>query len=92
MPVAMSWGDTVSELLSTDLLDGKSLAKIGYTAFDEEAQIFREALKHAYKAIIYRLDTGGTKATSTIAPLTATARYAGIIGNKISIVVIDLEN
>ena len=44
MPVAMSWGDTITELLSTDLLDGKSLAKIGYTAFDEEAQIFREAL------------------------------------------------
>ncbi len=92
MPVAMSWGDTVTELLSTDLLDGKSLAKIGYTAFDEEAQIFREALKNTYKAIIYRLDTGGTKATATIAPLTATAKYAGIIGNKISIVVIDLEN
>jgi len=92
MPVAMSWGDTITELLSTDLLDGKSLAKIGYTAFDEEAQIFREALKNAHKAIIYRLDTGGTKAAATLAPLTATAKYAGIIGNKISIAIIDLEN
>ncbi len=103
MPVAMSWGDTITELLSADLLDGKSLAKIGYTAFDEEAQIFREALKNTYKAIIYRLDTGGTKATATILAsgtdgtisadsLTATAKYAGIIGNKISIVVIDLDN
>ena len=92
MPVAMSWGDTVTELLSTDLIDGKSLAKIGYTAFDEEAQIFREALKNAHKAIIYRLDTGGTKATASITPLTATAKYAGIRGNKIAIAVIDLEN
>ena len=59
MPVAMSWGAEVTELLSTDLIDGKSLPKIGYTAFEEQSQIFREALKHAYKAIIYRLDTGG---------------------------------
>lgn len=88
MPVPMSWGDTITELLSTDLLDGKSLAKIGYTAFDEEAQIFREALKNAYKAIIYRLDTGGTKATASLTPLTATAKYAGVVGNEIAVSVV----
>lgn len=88
MPVAMSWGDTITELFSMDLLDGNSLAKIGYTAFDEESQVYREALKHCYKAIIYRLDTGGTKATATIAPLTATAKYAGVVGNSISVAVV----
>ena len=88
MPVAMSWGAEVTELLSTDLIDGKSLPKIGYTAFDEQSQIFREALKHAYKAIIYRLDTGGTKASATLTPLTATAKYAGIVGNEIAVSVV----
>ncbi len=88
MPVAMSWGAEVTELLSTDLIDGKSLPKIGYTAFDEEAQIFREALKNAYKAIIYRLDTGGTKATASLTPLTATAKYAGVVGNEIAVSVV----
>lgn len=88
MPVAMSWGAEVTELLSTDLIDGKSLPKIGYTAFDEQSQVFREALKHCYKAIIYRLDTGGTKASATLAPLTATAKYAGIVGNEIAVSVV----
>ena len=88
MPVAMSWGAEVTELLSTELIDGRSLAKIGYTAFDEQSQIFREALKHCYKAIIYRLDTGGTKATASLAPLTATAKYAGVVGNEISVSVV----
>ena len=88
MPVAMSWGAEVTELLSTDLIDGKSLPKIGYTAFEEESQIFREALKHAHKAIIYRLDTGGTKASATLEPLTATAKYAGIVGNEIAVRVV----
>lgn len=88
MPVAMSWGDEITEVLSTELLDGKSLPKIGYTAFDEESQVIREALKHAYKAIIYRLDTGGAKATASLLPLTVTAKYAGIVGNEIQVAVI----
>lgn len=88
MPVAMSWGDEVTELLSTDLIDGKSLPKIGYTAFEEQSQIFREALKNAYKAIIYRLDTEGTKATASLTPLTATAKYEGIVGNEIAVSVV----
>lgn len=85
MPVPMSWGPQIVELLSTDLVDGKSLEKIGYSASDEEAQIYREALKNAYKAIIFRLDQGGVKAKVTIAPLTATAKYAGVVGNEISV-------
>lgn len=88
MPVAMSWGAEITELLSSELIDGKSLPKIGYTAFDEESQIFREALKGCYKAIIYRLDTGGTEATAALLPLTATAKYAGIVGNEIAVSVV----
>lgn len=88
MPVAMSWGAEITELYSTDLIDGKSLAKIGYTAMDEESQLFRLALGNCYKAIIYRLDTGGVNATAEIEPLTITAKYAGIVGNEISVSVI----
>jgi hypothetical protein len=85
MPVALAWGDTITELLSSDLSDGNCQKKIGYTVFDEEALLFKEALKHCYKAIIYRLDTGGTKASSVLAPITATAKYAGVVGNTISV-------
>ena len=89
MPVPMNWGKQgeLTELFSTDLLDGRSLAKIGYSATDEEALIFRLALQNCYKAFIYRLDTGGAKATAEAGNLTATAKYAGTLGNRIAVVV-----
>lgn len=88
MPLPMSWGAQVTELLSTELQSGASLVKIGYTANDPEAQLYREALKNCYKAIIYRVDSGGTKAAATIGNLTATAKYAGVVGNRISVAII----
>lgn len=88
MPVMMSWGSEITILTSEELLNGDSLSKIGYTVFDGEAQVFREALKNCYKAIIYRLDTGGSKATATIGTLTITAKYAGKLGNEIAISVV----
>jgi len=87
-PTPMSWGATITELLSTDLYDGKSLAKIGYVGTDEEAQLFRLALKHAYKAIVYRLDSGGTKAAAELGNLIVTAKYAGVLGNNITVAIV----
>lgn len=89
MPVAMSWGPEkgVIELLSTDLLDGKSLSKIGYTGADSESLVFRLALSNCYKALIYRLDVGGTKATGESGNVTAVAKYPGILGNSIHFVI-----
>lgn len=89
MPVPMSWGpaDTIIELYSADLLSGASLPKIGMTAFDPESLIYRAALAHAYLAKIYRLDTGGTKSTAMVGTLNVSAKYAGTIGNRISVAV-----
>lgn len=94
MPVAMDWGpqNQVIELLSTDLLDGKSLAKIGYGATDLQSQIFRLALGNCSKALIYRLDTGGAKATASSGNLTIVAKYAGVAGNRISVAIVENAN
>lgn len=88
MPLPLSWGvqGEVITLLSTDLEDGKSLAKVGVTAFDNESKLLRECLKHCYKLYVYRIDTGGEKATKTDGALTVTAKYNGTLGNKIKIV------
>lgn len=88
MPVPMSWGAPVTELLSTDLLDGKSIAKIGYDATDVESLIYRLALANCYKVIVFRLDAGGTAASGAIGDLDLDAKYAGIVGNLISVAVI----
>ena len=94
MPVAMEWGaeGKMITLLSEDLLNGNSTAKIGYDAFDAESLVFREALKNAYKAYIYRADTGGEKAMATVGNLTVAALYAGVVGNKISVAVVEEED
>ena len=93
IPVEMSWGaeNTLIPLYSTDLLDGSSLPKIGLTAFDMESLIFREALSSAYLALIWRINTGGVKATGEIGGIQATARYSGKLGNRLSVAVIKNE-
>jgi hypothetical protein len=88
LPLPMSWGAQITEVLSTDLAAGKTLAQIGYVVTDSEAQIFREALKNCYKAIIYRVDAGGAKATKALGNLTVIAKYAGVVGNRISVAVL----
>lgn len=88
----MTWGpaNQLITLYGEDLLNGKSLAKVGCAAFDtDESLPYRLALAGSYKALLYRADTGGTKATKVIASntLTAVAKHAGTTGNKISVVI-----
>ena len=89
----MTWGPQ-GELISLtgdELVNGASLAKIGVTAADAEASLpFRVALAGCFKALLYRTDVGGTKATGTISAgvLTVSAKYTGTTGNKITVVVV----
>ena len=84
------WGsDTEAvELLSEDLVTGASLKKVGYTLTDEEILPYRLALTSAYKGYFYKLNSGGDKATKTIGSITFTAKYTGVVGNKIGITII----
>ena len=88
----MTWGPSgqLITLYGEDLLNGKSLAKVGCTALDtEESLPYRLALTGSYKALLFRADTGGTKATNVISVgvLTANAKHAGTTGNSISVVI-----
>lgn len=87
MGLKLSWGEEgkLIEVLSSDLLDGNSKKLIGFTAFDSESKLLAGALNYCYKALVYRMNTGGEKAKITIGNLTATARYNGSFGNKILI-------
>lgn len=85
--IPLSWGPQLVELYSTDLTDGSSLAKVGLDVTDEGALILRKLLMHTYKAFIYRLDAGGTKAEATVGTNKYVAKYAGTMGNKLQIVV-----
>ncbi|MCI9140264.1 MAG: phage tail protein [Lachnospiraceae bacterium] len=92
MPVSMNWGGQIIELYGTDFEGRGSIGKIGYSVYDEEAQVYRELLKGCYKAYIYRLDKGGTPACATLGSMHFTAAYPGILGNEITIVVTKSSN
>lgn len=90
----MSWGPEgkLIELYGTDLLDGKSLAKVGCTAFDDSSLPFRMLLSGCYKALVYRANTGGDKASMQLvatagSEVSVFAKYSGIVGNKLSVII-----
>lgn len=90
VPLELSWGATgeLIEVYSDELLNGESLKKVGFTAFDSESKLLNLMLQNCYKVLVYRTNTGGVKATKTIGNLTATAKYTGTFGNNIIISIV----
>lgn len=94
-PTNLSWGadNSVIEVTGTDLFNGTALKKIGLNAADKEAVYLREAFKNAHTALVYKINTGGVKATAQLATnITAVAACSGTFGNKIKVVVKKNEN
>lgn len=86
MPLATGWGDEYIELLSTELQNGKSLAKVGCSFVDDDALLYRLVLSNTYKLIIARSDiNAGRKASVTVGDLKVEAVSAGEAGNNLSV-------
>lgn len=85
----LSWGaeGSLIEITPKEMMDGSSLAKLGFLVNDTKAKLVNLALENASLLKIYRLNTGGQKATTVIEDLTVTAKHAGTFGNKIAILV-----
>lgn len=89
MGLPLTWGEEgkLIEVLSSDLLNGNSRKLIGFTAFDTEAKLLSAALSYCYKALVYRTNSGGAKASCTIGKLICTAKCSGTMGNKLNVTV-----
>ncbi|MBP1906806.1 hypothetical protein J2Z32_003470 [Paenibacillus turicensis] len=91
----LPWGEQLITIDSAEYLT-QALPLLGYAATDERIRHITAATQHASKVIIYRLGlTGAAKATVTDDALTATAKYAGVRGNDLKIIVqenIDVAN
>lgn len=88
----LSWGGegTLIPVLSTDLLYGDSLKKVGLMYEDTGALLLKLALANCALLKVFNTNTGGTEATKTIATtggdgLVVTAKYPGTFGNKIAV-------
>lgn len=86
MPLELDWGPdgTVFEVEQEEFIKD-SIKIFGYSYSDAKMRALRELFKHATKAFLYRLTSGGEKATN----LFATAKYSGTRGNDLKVVVAD---
>lgn len=82
-PLAWNKQSAVIEVTAEDFY-GNCLEIFGYNVDDDEMIMFREVFKHAHKIYVYNLNSGGVKATISGY---ATAKYEGVVGNKIKIVI-----
>ena len=89
----LSWGPE-GEIMTINVGDDFT-PYIGYDSTNDKALFLREIFKGSghtkgpVKVMLYRpATTGAAKATATIAPLTAIAKYNGVRGNDISIAII----
>lgn len=88
----LSWGPT--GVMQTIIPGDDITPMIGYDITAGEAMFLREMMKGSdrtsgpIKILLYRPEgTGGVKATATVDNLTATARYQGVRGNDITLVI-----
>ena len=86
----MDWGDEgkLIECNQTDYFAGNCKSQLGYSLSNTEKLLpFTLALSNCYKAYFYRLNQGGVKATIDVGDVTFTAKYTGIVGNNIKVVI-----
>jgi hypothetical protein len=86
-----NWGP-VGEYITLDCSGpDAAIEKLGYSIYDKDDNrqmlLIREAFKKAAKVLVYRVNSG-TQAKVTSAPVTATAKYGGSRGNKLSFAVV----
>lgn len=93
LAIPLSWGsqEELIEVYSSELANGNSLKKVGFTAFDAESKVLGLMLSNCYKALVYRLDSGGEKAAGYDEKLFVTAKYTGTLGNTITVQVTEID-
>jgi hypothetical protein len=84
MGLSLPWGapKTIIALHAGD----DPFTQLGYDLTASVLLLVREALKRAQTVLLYRLNTG-TKATVVVGNLTATAKYGGLRGNDLKVVI-----
>lgn len=89
LPLELPWGpeNQIYSLAAGDF-NQLALKDLGYDPTASELLLVREALKRAKTLLIYRVNSGGAKATVTVGGMTVTARYGGTRGNDLKAAVL----
>ena len=83
-PLSLSWGpeQTIVTIENSEF-QKDSLALVGYAYTADEVQPLREIFANAKTLHLFRLNSGGSKATNKF----ATAKYPGTAGNNLKIII-----
>jgi hypothetical protein len=84
LPLMLGWGASkkIIPLQATD--DIKTV--LGYDLTASQLLLVKEALKQAKTLLLYRVNTG-TKAAATVGALTGTAKFGGVRGNDLKLII-----
>ncbi|WFB60577.1 phage tail sheath family protein [Paenibacillus sp. BR1-192] len=85
-PAPLPWGADLIVIDSSSYFDD-ALRLLGFHPDDARIRHITAATTHARRVLLYRLGGDGQKATATSGALTATAKYAGLRGNDLKIIV-----
>ncbi|QUH18937.1 phage tail sheath family protein [Alkaliphilus sp. B6464] len=88
IPLELNWG-AENEVITVESanMQKDSFDIFGYAYTAPEMKPLREIFKGAKTAYVYRINSGGTKASKVAEPLTITAKYGGTRGNDIKVAV-----
>lgn len=87
-PASLPWGPTGIIKITSDEFQDKALSILGYRATDTRIRHIAAAMTHANTILLYGLGRqGAVKATATVGNLTATAKYGGLRGNDLKVVI-----
>lgn len=82
MGLSLDWGiDDKAFVVTAREVKNDALKLFGYDLDADEMVSVRELLRHARKLVLYKLTSGGTKASCALAE----ARYSGVRGNKLTV-------
>jgi hypothetical protein len=94
----LGWGpeQELIKITVADLYNSNLEKLIGVNVYSDAAKLVKAALENAHTLLLYRANKSGVKAKATInvgdKSLVVTAKYAGTIGNKISVVIKEAYN
>lgn len=92
MAAPIGWGpeNELIKITVNDLYNSNLEKLIGVNIYNAKAKLIKAALENAHTLLLYRGDIGGNKAEGTLTvgtdiSLKVTAKYAGSLGNTISV-------
>jgi len=86
LPLELNWGEE-NKVFTVDAAEFNrtALKVFGYDPTAPELLLVREAFKRAKTLKLYRVNSGGTKASKSIGGITVTAKHGGTRGNAIRV-------